>query len=75
LLKLYVAGRPCWSWFHWWGGILFIPWFDGINKKNIIKENKEFASLLYHPDQTLDVLERINIFMSQLNTYKLITMI
>jgi hypothetical protein len=44
-------------------------------KKNIIKGNKELASLLDCPDQTPDVLEKINILMSQLNTYKVITII
>jgi hypothetical protein len=33
------------------------------------------ASLLDHPDQTPEVLEKINILMSQLNTYNVITII
>jgi hypothetical protein len=45
-----------------------------INKK-IIKENKKLASMLDHPNQTPDVLERINLLMSHLNTYKVITII
>ena len=44
-------------------------------KRNIIKENKELDSLLDHTDQTPDVLERINLLMSQLNTYKVIIII
>jgi hypothetical protein len=44
-------------------------------KKNIIKANKELASFLDRLDQTLDVVAKINILMSQLNTYKVITII
>jgi hypothetical protein len=44
-------------------------------KKKIIKANKELASLLDRPDQTPDVLAKINLLMSQLNTYKVITII
>ena len=44
-------------------------------KKKIIKDNKELFSLLDHPEQTPNVKERIKILMSQLNTYKVITMI
>jgi hypothetical protein len=44
-------------------------------KKNIIKDNKELCSLLDHPEQTPDVKERIKLLMSQLNTYKVITII
>jgi hypothetical protein len=44
-------------------------------KKKIIKANKEFFSLLDHPQQTPDVKERIKLLMSQLNTYKVITII
>jgi hypothetical protein len=44
-------------------------------KKNIIKDNKELFILLDRPEQTLDVKERIKLLMSQLNTYKVITII
>jgi hypothetical protein len=44
-------------------------------KKKIIKANKELFSLLDHPQQTPDVKERIKLLMSQLNTYKVITII
>jgi hypothetical protein len=44
-------------------------------KKKIIKANKELASFLDRPDQTPDVKEKINLLMSQLNTYKVITII
>jgi hypothetical protein len=44
-------------------------------KKKIIKYNKELFSLLDSPEQTLDVKERIKLLMSQLNTYKVITII
>jgi hypothetical protein len=44
-------------------------------KKNINKANKELFNLLDHPEQTLDVKERIKLLMSQLNTYKVITII
>jgi hypothetical protein len=44
-------------------------------KKKIIKANKELASLLDHPEQTPDVKEKIKLLMSQLNTYKVITII
>jgi hypothetical protein len=44
-------------------------------KKNIIKANKELASLLDHPEQTPDVKAKIKLLMSQLNTYKVITII
>jgi hypothetical protein len=44
-------------------------------KKKIIKANKELVSLLDRPEQTLDVKERIKLLMSQLNTYKVITII
>ena len=44
-------------------------------KKNIIKANKELFSLLDRPEQTLNVKERIKLLMSQLNTYKVITII
>jgi hypothetical protein len=44
-------------------------------KKNIIKANKELFSLLYHPEQTTYVKERIKLLMSQVNTYKVITII
>jgi hypothetical protein len=42
-------------------------------KKKIIKANKELFILLDRPEQTLDVKERIKLLMSQLNTYKVIT--
>jgi hypothetical protein len=42
-------------------------------KKKIIKANMELFSLLDRPEQTLDVKERIKLLMSQLNTYKVIT--
>jgi hypothetical protein len=38
-------------------------------KKNIIKANKELFILLDRPEETPDVKERINLLMSQLNTY------
>jgi hypothetical protein len=44
-------------------------------KKKNIKANKELFSLLDHPEKTLDVKERIKLLMSQLNTYKVITII
>jgi hypothetical protein len=44
-------------------------------KKRIIKSNKELVILLDRPEQTLDIKERIKILMSQLNTYKVITII
>jgi hypothetical protein len=44
-------------------------------KKKIIKANKELFSLLDRPEQTPDVKERIKLLMSQLNTYKVITII
>jgi hypothetical protein len=44
-------------------------------KKNIIKANKELFIFLDHPEQTPDVKERIKLLMSQLNTYKVITII
>jgi hypothetical protein len=44
-------------------------------KKNIIKANKELFSLLDRLEQTPDVKERIKLLMSQLNTYKVITII
>jgi hypothetical protein len=44
-------------------------------KKKIIKANKELVSLLDRPEQTPDVKERIKLLMSQLNTYKVITII
>jgi hypothetical protein len=44
-------------------------------KRKIIKANKELDSLSDRLDQTPDVLERINLLMSQLNTYKVITII
>jgi hypothetical protein len=44
-------------------------------KKRIIKSNKELVSLLDRPEQTLDIKERIKLLMSQLNTYKVITII
>jgi hypothetical protein len=44
-------------------------------KKKIIKANKELVSLLDHPEQTPDVKEKIKLLMSQLNTYKVITII
>jgi hypothetical protein len=44
-------------------------------KKMIIKANKELFSLLDRPEQTPDVKERIKLLMSQLNTYKVITII
>ena len=44
-------------------------------KKNIIKSNKELVSLLDCLEQTPDVKEKIKLLMSQLNTYKVITII
>jgi hypothetical protein len=44
-------------------------------KKKIIKANKELVSLLDRPEQTPDVKEKIKLLMSQLNTYKVITII
>jgi hypothetical protein len=44
-------------------------------KNKIIKANKELFILLDRPEQTLDVKERIKLLMSQLNTYKVITII
>jgi len=44
-------------------------------KKKIIKANKELFSLLDRPEQTPDVKERIKLLMSQLKTYKVITII
>jgi hypothetical protein len=44
-------------------------------KTKIIKDNKELVRLLDNPEQTSDVKERIKLLMSQLNTYKLITII
>jgi hypothetical protein len=44
-------------------------------KKKIIKYNNELFSLLDHPEQTPNVKERIKLLMSQLNTYKVITII
>jgi hypothetical protein len=44
-------------------------------KKKIIKANKELFILLDRPEQTPDVKERIKLLMSQLNTYKVITII
>jgi hypothetical protein len=44
-------------------------------KKKIIKDNKKLASFLDRPDQTPDVKEKIKLLMSQLNTYKVITII
>jgi hypothetical protein len=44
-------------------------------KKKIIKDNKELASLLDHPEQTPDVKAKIKLLMSQLNTYQVITII
>jgi hypothetical protein len=44
-------------------------------KKRIIKSKNELFSLLDHPEQTPDVKERNKILMSQLNTYKVITII
>jgi hypothetical protein len=44
-------------------------------KKKIIKANKELVSLLDRPEQTPDVKAKIKLLMSQLNTYKVITII
>ena len=44
-------------------------------KKNIIKARKELVILLDHPEQTPDIKERIKLLISQLNTYKVITII
>jgi hypothetical protein len=44
-------------------------------KKIIFKANKELVSLLDRLEQTLDVKEKIKLLMSQLNTYKAITII
>ena len=44
-------------------------------KKKIIKANKELFILLDLPEQTPDVKEKIKLLMSQLNTYKVITII
>jgi hypothetical protein len=43
--------------------------------KNIIKENKELAHLLDLEDQTPEVKQRIKLVMTQLRTYKVITII
>jgi TusA-related sulfurtransferase len=44
-------------------------------KKKIIKANKELFILLDRPEKTPDIEERIKFLMSQLNTYKVITII
>ena len=44
-------------------------------KKNIIKANKELVRFLDRPEKTPDVKEKIKLLMSQLNTYKVITII
>ena len=44
-------------------------------KRKIIKANKELASLLDLLEQTPDVKAKIKLLMSQLNTYKVITII
>jgi hypothetical protein len=44
-------------------------------KRKIIKANKELVSLLDRPEQTPYAKERIKLLMSQLNTYKVITII
>jgi hypothetical protein len=44
-------------------------------EKKIIKANKELFSLLDCPEQTPDIKERIKLLMSQINTYKVITII
>jgi hypothetical protein len=56
-------------------GIFFCIDLMLLLKKKIIKDSKELVSLLDHPEQTPDVKERIKLLMSQLNTYKLITII
>ena len=44
-------------------------------KKIVIKANKELVRLLYRPEQTPNIKEKIKLLMSQLNTYKVITII
>jgi hypothetical protein len=44
-------------------------------KKKFIKDNKELVSLLDCPEQTPEVKEKIKLLMSQINTYKVITII
>jgi hypothetical protein len=75
MLKLYVVGSHVDHDSTDEEGLYSSPDPMVLIKRKIIKANKELDSLLDHPDQTPDVLERINLLMSQLNTYKVITII